>query len=131
MWIFLTIYHKKHHWHVPLITRWQHLVASRKATDIINHQSVDAHVVLYRCTDTAIKTASKVGTFFSPWWQPGQYRVSSRPMAHPVASSVALERSIGQFSLYRILAPSWLSKWPVTELHLLLLVNFCHCTVAS
>jgi hypothetical protein len=59
--------HKKQRWYVQLLlltailARWWRLVASSEALDLLYWEM---GAVLYRCTATAIKMASKVGAFF-------------------------------------------------------------------
>jgi hypothetical protein len=78
-----------------ILAQWWRLVASSEALDLL-HQAMCA--VLYQCTATAIKMASKVGLFLCcgficccPSGSRGNTEQAVAQWQHPVASGVALD----------------------------------------
>jgi hypothetical protein len=87
--------HDRLHLSAAILTRWQRLVASNKALNLL-YQAMC--VVLYRCTTGAIKMASKVGPFLCHCFIcccPGSHWGDTEQVVaqwwHPVASRVALD----------------------------------------
>jgi hypothetical protein len=111
-----------------ILAQWWYPVASTKALDLLRWAM---HTVTYQHTTTAIKMASKVGPFFccrSICCCPGSRRGNTEQVVAqlqcPVASMVALNMSHWAMPsvLFRRTTP--LPKWPTTEVHLFVIVNF-------
>jgi hypothetical protein len=112
-----------------ILTRWQRPVASSEALDLF-HWAM--HAVMYRCIAMAIKTATFLGGFVDcclfaccpgGCWGNTEQVVAQWQL--PGASSVALDllhRAMPRSLLFN--ASAWPSKWPATEAHLFVIINF-------